>query len=395
MDTWPLVLSLCAVPASIAIAELFLSIALLLRLTAMARGREIVSLPRIFRYWMIWVGLEVFAWLRSPNPRMGLGEVRHLFLIASLFIVMPALRSFADRALVWRGIVAVASISSAVLIAHFFGQLLFYHGSLDPVVYLRGGGLVNHWMIYATIEIFVFAALLELWEFFPTERRWLVPVTVINSVAILLSLTRMLWITCLLLLMLHLLWSRSQWFWAVPAVSCLLVALAPGPVRSRIVDSSHLEYYANAERLQMLRVGLAMVRQNPLTGVGPGRVNELYTHYLSAEDPIPSYHGHLHNNVVQIAAESGLPVLFAALMTVGVIFCDLKRRYKLCISADEKFLCRTCLLGLAGFIVEGMFDYTYGHSLGLILVSFAVLSSLSPVRDPPGKYLVEEGREIN
>jgi hypothetical protein len=41
-------------------------------------------------------------------------------------------------------------------------------------------------------------------------------------------------------------------------------------------------------------------------------------------------------------------------------------------------LCRTALLGVLGFVVAGMFDYTYGHSLGLILLGFVALSPLAP-----------------
>jgi hypothetical protein len=36
------------------------------------------------------------------------------------------------------------------------------------------------------------------------------------------------------------------------------------------------------------------------------------------------------------------------------------------------------LLALIGYVVAGLFEYTYGHSLGLILLSFAVLSPLLP-----------------
>src|SRR5215469_1602596 len=128
-------------------------------------------------------------------------------------------------------------------------------------------------MIYATVEIFIFAALLELWHFFPEDRRWLVPLLLINSVAILLTLTRMLWVACLLVLIVYCFQNRSWWGFTVPLVSCILVVLAPAAVRSRITDSATLAYYSNGERLQMLRVGLRMVRQKPFTGVGPGRVN--------------------------------------------------------------------------------------------------------------------------
>jgi O-antigen ligase len=129
----------------------------------------------------------------------------------------------------------------------------------------------------------------------------------------------------------------------------------------------------------MLRVGWKMIRQNPLTGVGAGRIDELYTKYLSPSDPVPAYHGHLHNNLVQLAAEFGLPVTIAALFFVVVLFRDLRARCRLAIDREQQFLCRTSLLGLMGFAVAGLFDYTYGHSLGLILLFFVVLSPLTPV----------------
>ena len=376
-------LGLCAVPVSIAVAESLLAGSLLLRLTALVRRRARLFFPRVFWFWLAWAALELLAWLRSPEIRSGLGEIRHLLLIAALFVLLPAFERASDRVTVWRGIVLSATVSSLFLVGHFVWQLRFYRGSLDPVVYLRGGGLLHHWMIYSTVEILVFAALLELWHLYPEDHYWLLPVFAINIVAILLSLTRMLWICCLLLLAFHLAWRRSRWIWAVPCLPFVFFFLVPGAVRSRVTDSMDPGYYSNAERLQMLHVGWKMVREKPLTGVGPGRIEKLYTSYLSATDPVPSYHGHLHNNLAQLAAEFGLPVTGAAVLFAAVLFLDLRRQYHLAKDRDGQFLCRTALLGFAGFAASGMFDYTYGHSLGLILLAFTVLSPLSGVGPRP------------
>jgi O-antigen ligase len=162
-------------------------------------------------------------------------------------------------------------------------------------------------------------------------------------------------------------------------VPCVLFFVSPGAVRSRVIDSMRPDYYSNAERVQMLRVGWKMIGQHPFTGVGPGRIGELYTKYLSASDPVPAYYGHLHNNVVQLTAEFGLPVTIAALVFLVVLFHDLLALCRLAVDREQQFLCRTSLLALTGFTVAGFFDYTYGHSLGLILLCFAVLSPLTPV----------------
>jgi O-antigen ligase len=243
-------------------------------------------------------------------------------------------------------------------------------------------------MVYGTVEILVFAGLLELWQSYPEEHGWLFLVLAINGIAIVLSLTRMLWISCLLLLAVHLAWQRSRRLWTIPILAFAVFFLGPSAVRERAAESVHADSYSNAERLQMLRVGWEMIRQNPLSGVGPGRVEELYTKYLSASDRVPSYHGHLHNNLVQLAAEYGVPVAVAAVLFVVVLFGELRKRCRLALDRDQEFLCRTALLALIGFVVAGLFEYTYGHALGLILLAFAVLSPLIPPDMPDDRETI-------
>ena len=341
-------LALCAVPMSIAVTESLLAGSLLFRVIAIARGRARVDLPRAFWFWLAWAALELVVWLFSPQYRLGEGEMRHLLLVGALFLLAPTLNRAGSWVAVWRGIVVTASISSLVLTGHFAWQLLFYHGTLPPVEYLRSGGLLHHWMVYGTVEILVFAGLLELWDLVPGERRWLLPVFAIHAVAILVSLTRMLWVCALAMLCVHLARRRSRWLWAIPALPCIAFWIAPGAVRARVTDSMRWDYYPNAERIQMLRVGWQMIRDHPLMGVGPGRVAELYTKYLSASDPVPAYHGHLHNNLVQLAAEFGVPVTLAAALFVAVLFRELRRAWLRAADSEQKFLCRTAVLGLSG-----------------------------------------------
>lgn len=307
-----------------------------------------------------------------------MGEMRHLALILGMFFLVPALGTSRRRIAVWRTVVVTGTASSAFLIAHFVSQMFSYHGQVDPVVYFRSGGLVHHWMIYGTIEILVLAALLQFLYFYPGELWWLAPALGINAAAILLSLTRMLWICSLLLLAVHLVWRRSRWIWAVPLVPLLALLVAPRVVRRRVSESIHLDYYSNSERVQMVKVGWRMIRKHPITGVGPGRVEGLYTKYLAPSDPVPAYHGHLHNNLVQLAAEFGLPATGAGIVFVAVLFSDLMKQYRRRRERDHRFLSSVGLTGLAGFLASGLFDYTYGHSLGLILVCFAVLTPLIP-----------------
>jgi O-antigen ligase len=252
----------------------------------------------------------------------------------------------------------------------------------DPAFYLRSGGLLHHWMIYATVEILLFGALLEFRSVYTEERWWLTPALAVNCLAILLSLTRSLWLACLIVFGLHLAWRRSKWLWVLPLLPGAVFLVVPGPIHQRMMESLLPDYYSNAERVQMWRVGWRIIREQPVLGIGPGRIEELYIQYLRPGEPVPAYHGHLHNNAIQLAAQFGVMVLAAASIFLTVLVRDLARSCRRARTRDERLLCRSGLLGLAGFLIVGLMDYTYGHSLGLILLTFAAVSPLSPLTVP-------------
>ena len=382
LHSWSLILGFSAVPASIAISEFFLSIAALAQIVRWLRRQAPLRWPRCLWLWLVWAGLEFGLWALSPEPDLGRSEIRHTLLLGVLFFTLPGFDRVADRRMAWRGVFLTATLSSLVLIGEFFWRLYYFRREIaaggDVSFYVRSGGLLHHWMVWGTVEILVFAGLLTFWSVYNEERRRWWPVIAVNGVAIVLSLTRMAWVTCLLLLGIHLVWKRSKWIWALPLLLVTLYVAAPSAVRVRVSDTFDLTYYSNAERLQMLRVGWQMLRDHPFAGVGPGRVEKLYKSYLSPEDYVPAYHGHLHNNFAQIAAQFGIPATLVALSFVGLLFHDLVKARRIAESRDARFVSQTALLGFTGFLVAGLFEYTYGHSLGLIMLTFTVLPALLP-----------------
>jgi O-antigen ligase len=280
---------------------------------------------------------------------------------------------------VWRGLFLTSSIGAIALILSTIARTIYYRGEIsqggDAAFYVRNGGFLHHWMVYATVEILIFGALLEFRVLYPDEQRPATLALALHCLAILFSLTRTLWLSCFLIAAIHLLTRRSKWIWALAALP-VGVFMLPGPVHSRIVDSSNREYYSNAERVQMWRVGLKMIYQHPVFGVGPGRVEELYTSYLEKGELIPAYRGHLHDNALQLAAQFGLPVLGAAVLWLAFLLRDLMRTWRTAQTREYRFLLRSSFLGIAGYLIAGMTEYTYGHSLGLILFCFVAISPL-------------------
>jgi len=79
-----------------------------------------------------------------------------------------------------------------------------------------------------------------------------------------------------------------------------------------------------------------------------------------------------------LAAQFGLPVIAAAALFLIILINDLLRALRCAPDRNAEFLCRTSLVSVTGFLTAGLVEYTYGHSLGLILLSFATLSPLMP-----------------
>ena len=382
IDCATLTLALAEVPISIAVAESLLALALAARLIRCFRGEARVALPRIFWLWLAFAAAEIVAWLFSPSLKDGWGEIRHLLLIGSLFFVVPALETGTSRINAWRAIFLSTAVGSLFLIGDFVSRLVYYRREIaagaDVSFYLRTGGLLNNWMVYGTVEILVVAGLVSFWFVYPEQRRRWWPVVALNAVAIVVSLTRTVWVSTLLLLAIQLWWKRSRWLWALPLLPVAVYILAQGAVRSRLSVSIRPDYFSNAERIQMLQVGSRMVREHPWLGVGPGRVESLYRSYLNPSDPVPAYHGHLHNNLAQMAAQFGVPVTLVAMLFTVFLFRDLVRATRRADNKEKEFLARAALLALIGFAAAGLFDYTFGHSLALILATFAVTSPLIP-----------------
>ncbi len=395
LDELALIPAVAAVPISIAVAEIFLAVGIVARIVRLARGQIRLNLPRVFWYWLLWAGLEMSSLAFSPDPAAGWGELRRLFLIAGLFLVMPVFGRASRHLTAWKGVFLASALGALFLIGDFFARLIQYKQEIaaggDVSLYVRTGGLLSHWMIFGTVEILVFAGLLSFWIHYPDERRRWWPVLALNTVAVILSLGRMVWICCFLVTGLGLAGRRSRWIWVLPVLPLAVYILAPAPVRARVKESMRPDYYSNAERVQMARTGWKMTADFPLTGVGPGRVGRLYRDYLSPDDPVPAYHGHLHNNLIQLAAQSGLPTAAAALLFTFLLFWDLVRALKGAACREAKFSCQAAFLALAGFLVAGLFDYTYGHSLSLILLAFAVLPVLSGANSSQEGSAVADG----
>lgn len=166
-----------------------------------------------------------------------------------------------------------------------------------------------------------------------------------------------------------------RWLWLAPvAVAAAVAVLAPTPLRAKIVSIFDPSSPSVSERLYFWEAGRRMLRDAPFLGLGPGGVRR---HYPAYKDPGARRPGtsHLHNNVVQIAAERGLLGL-AAWVAIWVTFIVKGARIFTALPGerrDERALVGGSLAAVVGFLVAGVFEYNFGDSevIGLVWIVMA------------------------
>ena len=141
--------------------------------------------------------------------------------------------------------------------------------------------------------------------------------------------------------------------------------LVPGETRSRLtlVDES------SRDRYYMWQAGLDMVLERPVFGQGPGMVQVAYPRFRWPEAPNPRQ-PHLHDNVLQIAAERGLPGAVFFLWWVGVAFLAALREARRAAAEGRgpRWAAAGALAALCAVFVAGLFEYNLGDSEVLMLV---------------------------
>ncbi len=161
---------------------------------------------------------------------------------------------------------------------------------------------------------------------------------------------------------------------AALGAAALLLFFAPAYMADRLTSLWDPRHDSARERLFMWRSGLEMVKDHPLLGVGPGGVKRLYPRYVLPEAGKRST-GHLHSNLVQIAAERGVLGLLswgwiwvAFFVRAGAVL----RQFQVGLGA-ERMLTAGSLAAILGFLVAGLFEYNFGDS-EVVMLAYLVMA---------------------
>ena len=360
LDTigWPvLLLFVFALPLSIAVSQILLTVLVGIWLAARAAGADRGPAPAFFTPLLAYAAWTLAVSVPfSLAPTTSLVESREmlLFLVAPIVLVLAR----GERA---RTVVTVALAAGAVgAVAGIVQYGILQYDNLGQ----RPSGSMGHYMTYAGLLMLMLCAALSRLLFDARDRAWALVVLPALSVALVVTLTRSAWIGGAAAAGLLLVLRDRRLLALAPVAALLFLAIAPAQVTDRLYSTFDLRDPTNRDRLAMLTAGAGMVRDHPLTGIGPGLVEEVYGDYRPA-NAVNETNPHLHNVPLQIAAERGLPALALWLWFVAAVALDLLRRLR---DPASRTLAAGGLAALAAMLAAGLFEYNFGDSEFLMLL---------------------------
>jgi O-antigen ligase len=361
---------LAASQLSVAPAYIMLAITFACWAAVVKVHHERVRVPTMFWLLAAYGGATLVSALNSPDPARSLVDCKQLV----LFIIVPVVYRFArgPRALIFATvIISVGAISALYGIAQY-GLLKFDNLGRRP------HGFLTHYMTYSGVLMLVTCAAAGRLLYRRSDRTWTALVMPALLVALALTLTRSVWVgTCVAMALLLVLKDRRL-LAALPVAAALVIIFAPVGVTSRVYSMFDVNDPSNRDRVAMLRSGVDMVRDHPLTGVGPDMVKQVYPEYRQswAVNPV---NPHLHNVPMQIAAERGLPALVIWLAFIAYVTRDFYRRLQ---QSRHPSLAAAGLAAIAAMLSAGLFEYNFGDSeflmLFLVLITLPYASDRSP-----------------
>lgn len=316
----------------------------------------------------LFVLLSVLSALFSTDVLRSLGELKGLLTFSLVLLVALLVDDAEDAHL----LVDALRLTTLYLVLRGLGDwFLLGHDNVDE----RLSGGLSIYMTYAGL-LMVLSLLLAaraLTRSRPAASRVADGVLATGAALLVgLTFTRNAYLGLAAGLVVLVLTARPRLGLAVPPLVVLLVLFLPSGVKQRAASTFDRTDAAARDRLAMWRAGAVIVSERPFFGVGPGRIKELYPLYRQPGFVEPSV-GHLHDNVIHVAAETGVPsaLAYLALVAAASSAWPLARdRSRPAVRA----LARGALAANAALLVAGVFEYNFGdvEVLRLMLVVLAL-----------------------
>lgn len=324
-------------------------------------------------YFIAYILLGMLSWIVNREQSMTVIFLKRLSLIPIVYLIPASIQSRKQLKTVLIILITVMSILSVIGIQKYLsgvggleGRLSLYHH------YMTSGGII---MIVCLIT----AAL----AFSPIPRKVRIGAAaacLIMVLPLLFTFTRSSWLGFIAGVLVIGILQYRKLIAGVLALVLLFILFAPQSMKNRIIDTADPNHWSNRERLYMWKAGIEIMKDHPAAGVGDIDLGEYYRQYKS---PLArEQHGHLHNNLIMFAATLGIPgLLFFLVFFIRVWIMEFRIYRAL---PPDDWLLRSVALGslavLAGFHVNGLFEWNFGDAEIAMLLWFSIGLSITVKR---------------
>ncbi|MEW6368578.1 MAG: O-antigen ligase family protein [Acidobacteriota bacterium] len=363
-----ILLFVLSLPVSIAAAEICLTVLFAL-IVITFRGHRLSDAGVITVPIILYSGFSMISAIFSLNLEHSLEDIKSLVLFATPFLITY----FKDSVPRLKTIVAALYVGAVPSALYALYQYWTTEGE-------RATGFMSHWMTFAEQMMLIGGVAFAFVLFDKGRWRWISAlVMIVLAAGCVASLTRSSWLAVLAGVAVLVAIRKPILTLAIPVGIVVFLALAPSEIRGRALSVVNPYDTSNRNRLLMVKSGLYMVRDHPLLGVGPDVVGLVYPQYMDPRATPGAVH--LHNNIIQIAAERGLPTLAAWLwlmVAAAVASFRLLRR-----SPAASAFAAAALFAVVGMFVSGLFEFNFEDSEVKLLFLF-ILTVMFLARDGHG-----------
>jgi O-antigen ligase len=347
---------------SIAAANILLTAVLLGWVAILVRDRARPAAPRFFVPLLAYAGWTLVSTLFSFNFTVSLVDDKQLILL----LLVPAVYHLARGERAGTVVDVIVSVGAASAAFGIIQYGILHYDNLGQ----RPQGALTHYMTYSGVLMLVICAAVARVVFGRGDRTWPALVMPALVVALALTYTRSATVGALAAVALLLALRNFRLLGLVPVIVAVMFAIAPDTITARMASVFNLQDPTIVDRLAMMKTGVAIVKAQPLTGIGPDMVPRMYVEFRH-ESAVNAVNPHLHNVPLQIAAERGLPALGLWIWFVVSVIVALSRRFRV---PETRVLAAAALAAVVAMLAAGMFEYNFGDSEFLML--FLVLITL-------------------
>ena len=338
---------------SISISQIILGIAFLIWLITLVIDKKIPQFPAFFWALIAYSLLSLLSSAMSDNPTVSFKDSRELLLLLIIPLVYNGFQQ--EKEMKWAHLAILVSGFVSILYSLFYFLFIAAPGE-------RVAGFMGHYMTQAGLLLLFSTFALSMFFFIREKIRYLWGIGfALASVALILTLTRNAWIGLVVAAVVILLLYKPKTLIFLPIMAGLFYIASPQNVKRRALSIFSLKSYSNALRIEYLNAGIEIIKDYPVFGTGPNTVHVIFQRpqYKLSEEARSNVH--LHNNIIQIAAERGIPSLLAWLAFMTWTFISLIKLIKNKDPSLFPFAAAGLALVLA-LIAAGLFEYNWGDS---------------------------------